>query len=103
MMEIGLIRKLRLIPKFKTSQTGKYTVTTLILSNISGSKAKKTIKFGQSIEYKMRNIFLEKLQTKYDGKACHRPFHKKSKLGNGLKGYSVYFYCISNSRFAKIY
>ena len=37
------------------------------------------MKFGQLIEYNMRNIFLEKSYTKYGGKANHRPFYKKSK------------------------
>ena len=42
----GLIR---LISKFKTSQTEKQLITTHILSNISRSKSNQTTKFGQSI------------------------------------------------------
>ena len=34
------------------------------------------IKFGQSIECKIRNIFLEKPYTKHGGEAIHRPFYK---------------------------
>ena len=43
-----------------TSQLGKQTITKQILTNISRSKGKQTIKFGQLIEYNMRNIFLKK-------------------------------------------
>ena len=38
------------------------------------------MKFGQLIEYNMRNIFHEKSYTKYDGETISRPFSKKSKL-----------------------
>ena len=46
-----MIRKLRLISKF---------VLPHILPNISRGKSNQTIKFGQLIEYNMRNILLEK-------------------------------------------
>ena len=44
-----------------TSQTGQQiiTITTHILPNISRSKRNQTMKFGQLIEYNMRNTFLE--------------------------------------------
>ena len=54
------------------------------LSNISRSKAYKTMKFGQLVKYNMRNIFLEKSYTKYGGETIPRPFSKKSKLSSGL-------------------
>ena len=38
------------------------------------------MKFAQSIEYNMRNIFLQKLYTKCGEKASPRPSYKKSKL-----------------------
>ena len=38
------------------------------------------MKFGQSIEYNMRNIFLENSCTKNDRETSPRPFSKKSKL-----------------------
>ena len=39
------------------------------------------MKFGQSIEYNMRNIFVEKsYKVKFGGKAIRRHFSKKSKL-----------------------
>ena len=42
-----------------TSQPGLQTTATRILSNISQSKGKQTMKFGQLIEYIKRNIFFE--------------------------------------------
>ena len=51
-----------------TSQPGKQTIAIHILPNISRSKGNQTMKFGQLIEYNMRNIFLEKSYTKYGGK-----------------------------------
>ena len=38
------------------------------------------MKFGQLIEYNMRNISLEKSYTKCDGETSPRPFSRKSKL-----------------------
>ena len=38
------------------------------------------MKFGQLIEYNMRNIFPEKSYTKFVGETNLRPFSKKSKL-----------------------
>ena len=39
------------------------------------------MKFGQLIEYNMKNIFLEKSYTSYSEEGSPRPFYKKSKLG----------------------
>ena len=47
-----------------TSQPGKQTNVIQILPNISRSKDNQTMKFGQSIEYTMRNIFLKKFIPK---------------------------------------
>ena len=74
-----------------TSQRGEQTITIHIFPNISSSAGNQTVKFGQLIEYKMRNIFLEKSFTKYGGKTVPRPFSKKSKL---KKFYTVCFYCM---------
>ena len=69
------------------------------MSNISRSKDNQSMKFGQLIEYSMRNIFVEKSYTKYGGE---KPF-ADSFLRNGiehisgsivLKFYKVCFYCI---------
>ena len=55
------------------------TVAIHILPNIS-SKGNQTMKFGQLIEYNMRNIFLEKSYTKCGGETIPRPFPEKPKL-----------------------
>ena len=59
--ENDLIRKIRLTKKFMTSQPSQQTIVIHILTNISQSKGKQTMKFGQLIEYNKRNIFLQKL------------------------------------------
>ena len=38
------------------------------------------MKFGQLIEYNMRNIIVGKLYTKYGGETSPRPFSEKLKL-----------------------
>ena len=50
---------------------------TYILSNISRSKSNQTVKFGQLLEYNMKNIFPEKLYTKCGGETIPRPSSKK--------------------------
>ena len=42
------------------------------------------MKFGQLIQHNMRNIFLEKSDTKCGGEASLKPFYKKSKLNISL-------------------
>ena len=56
-----------------TSQPGKQTIAIRILPSISRSKGNQTIKL---IEYKMKNIFLEKSYTKCGGETIPRPFLK---------------------------
>ena len=51
-----------------------------ILTNISRSEGNPTMKFGQLIEYNMRNIFLGKSYTKCGGKLSARPLYEKLKL-----------------------
>ena len=46
------------------SQSGHQTIAIHTLPNISRSEDNQTMKFGQLIEYNMRNIFLEKSHTK---------------------------------------
>ena len=46
------------------------------------------MKFGQLVEYNMRNIFLEKSCIKYGGRTSPRPFHKKSDLSISLDQHS---------------
>ena len=45
------------------------------------------MKFGQLIEYNMRNIFVEKSYTKCAGETISRPLSKKSKLSISLDQY----------------
>ena len=45
-----MIRKLKLISKFMTSQTGKQAIAIHILTNISRSKGNQTIKFVPLLE-----------------------------------------------------
>ena len=59
MYKNSLIRKIRLISKFMTSQPDYQTVTLHILLNMSQSKGSQKIKFGQVIEYNKRNIFFK--------------------------------------------
>ena len=65
-------------------QPGKETIAIQILPNISRSKRNQTIKFGQLIEYNMRNIFFEKSYTKCGEEAISRSFSKKSKFNTFL-------------------
>ena len=46
------------------SQPGSQQMLIHILPNISQSKGNQTMKFGQLIEHKKRNIFLQKLCRK---------------------------------------
>ena len=59
-----------------TSQPGKQTTAVHILPNMSRGKGNQKVKFGQLIEYNVRNIFLEKLYTKCGEETILRPFYK---------------------------
>ena len=52
------------------------------------------MKFGQLMRYNMRNIFLEKLYTKFGGETILRLFSKKSKLSLSLDQYSKVLYSL---------
>ena len=80
MYKNGLIRKVKLISKFMTSQPGKQTIVIHTLPNISRIKVNQTMKFGQLIEYDIRNTFLEKSYAKCGGETIPRPFSNKLKL-----------------------
>ena len=67
MQENDLIRKLRLISKFMTSQAGKQMIATYTLPNISRNKGNQSMKFGQIIEYNMRNFPVKILQKMWQG------------------------------------
>ena len=59
-----------------TSQPGQQTFVIYISSNISRSKDNQTMKFGELIEYEMRNIFLEKSYAECGGKTSSILFLK---------------------------
>ena len=71
--ENGLIRKLTLFSKFITLQPGKQTITIHILVNISRSKGNQIMRFGQLIEYNVRNIFFQNSWRKWGREASCRP------------------------------
>ena len=75
------MRKLRLISKVLTSQTGKQINTVHKLPKTSRSKDNQTMKFGKLIEYNIRNIFVERSSIKCVGETSLRSFLQKSKLG----------------------
>ena len=56
---------------------GKQIITIHILLNISKRSGNQLIKYGQLIEYNMRNIFFDKLFTKFGGESIPRPFYQK--------------------------
>ena len=59
------------------SSTGEQIFRIHMLPNISRSKGNQSMKFGQLIEYNMRNIFLEKSYKKYGAlKLVPYPFPK---------------------------
>ena len=79
-----------------TSQPEEQMIALQILPNISRSKGNKTMIFNQLTEYNMRNVFLEKSNTKYDGETIPRPFFKNQNWEylwiNILKFDAVWFY-----------
>ena len=76
MYQNSLIKKIRLTSNFLTSQPREQTIVIYILPNISRSKGNQTMKFGQLIEYNMRNIFLEKSYSECDGETSPKLFWK---------------------------
>ena len=76
------------------SKTGTQIITIHLLLNITRSKGNQTIKFGQSMEYNMRNIFPEKSNIKCGKEANPRPFYKKSKLSMSLNQQSEMLYSL---------
>ena len=70
----------KIISNFITPQPGSQLIAIHILPNISRSKDNQTMKFGQLVEYNMRNIFLQKLYTKRGGETSPRPFSEQLSL-----------------------
>ena len=67
-----------------TSKLEKETIAIHILPNISRIQGNQAMKFGQLIEYNMRNISFEKPYTKCGVETVPRPYSKKSKLSISL-------------------
>ena len=67
-----------------TFQPGKKTIVIHILSNILRSKDNQTMKFGQLVEFNIRNFFFGKPYTNCSREIIPRHFSKKSKLNLSL-------------------
>ena len=67
---------LLLTSKFMTSKTGQQIITIQILPNFWRSKGNQSMKFGQLIKYKKRNIFLKS--------------HEENKVGRLVLDLSVF-------------
>ena len=93
------MKKLKLISKFMTSWIGKQIITTKTLPYISRSEDSQTMKFGELIEYNMRNIFFENTSWKCGQQTSSRFFFKNLIWPylciNSLKLYTVCYYCMS--------
>ena len=94
MQQNGWIRKIMLVSNFMTSQPGYQANVIHILSNISRNKGNQALKFGQLIEYNMRNIIFEKSYTKYGGETSPRPFSGILKLSISLDKYCKALYSL---------
>ena len=84
MYQNGLIKKIKLISDFMTSQPGLQVIVIHTLPNIWRIKGNQTMKFGQLIKCDMRNIFLGKSYAKCGGKTIPKPFSEKVKLSISL-------------------
>ena len=76
------------------SEPGKQIIAMHILPNILVSKDDQAMKFGQLIEYDMKNIFLRKLWPKCGGQTIPRSFSKKSNLNISLDQYPKVLYSL---------
>ena len=74
MQKNGLIRKLLLILKFMTSQTGQQIITIHMLLDISRNEDNQAMKFGQLIKYSVTNISLQKSWRNWERETSSRPF-----------------------------
>ena len=71
-----------------TSQPDYQAIAIHILPNISRTKGIQTVKFGQLIEYNIRNIFFEKSYTKCSEETISRLFSRNSKVNISLDQWS---------------
>ena len=77
-----------------TSQPGQQTIAIHILPSSSRSKGNQTMKFGQLMEYNMRNIFFEKSYAKWGGETSPRPFSGNIKLSMSMDQQSKVLYSL---------
>ena len=75
-----------------TSKPGQQGIAIQTLTNIPRSKDDQIMKFGELIEYNLRNIFLEKSYTKCGGETIPRLFFTKQKLSISLDQYYINLY-----------
>ena len=78
------IRKISLISKFIPSQPSQQTIALHMLPNIPRGKGNQTVKFGQLINYKTRNIFLFKVIQKMWWRNYFHAFFQKTHLSISL-------------------
>ena len=64
MYENGFIKKLKLISKFMTLQTGQQIFTIHVLPNVSRSKGNQVLKFGKLMKHDVRIVFVQTLCRK---------------------------------------
>ena len=76
-----------------TSQSDEQTIIMHILPNISRSKGNQ-MKFGQLIEYNMRNIFLQTSYTECGGGTSPKPLSEKFSLNISLDQHSKVQYSL---------
>ena len=90
-----------------TSQSGKQTISTQILPNISRSGGNHAMKFGQLVKYNKRDLSLENSHTKCGGGTIPRSCSEKSKLSISPDQKSKVLYSLfllyANSRVIKRY
>ena len=60
MQKNGLMKKLWLISKIMTSQTGQQIITIYMLPNTFRCKGNQAMKFGQLIKYSVRDFLFKK-------------------------------------------
>ena len=91
----SLIRMIRLISKFMTSQPGQQIIAIQFLPIILRCKSNQTMKLSQLIEHTKINIFLYKLCRKWRRETSSRPFFKICLIWGKNKWSAAYFQCIS--------
>ena len=94
MQKNSLIRKMRLISKFMTSQPWKQTIAMHLLPNTSRSKGNQTMRLDQLIRHNIRNIFLENSYRKCGRETIPRRFSEKPKLSISLDHQSKVLYSL---------